>query len=132
MFLQLFKFAIVGMLATFVHAGLYLLFILQSVNPSLSNLLAFLVAFIVSFLGHSCWTFLGREPEGRWLFQAHKRSFIRFFAIAATGYLVNALFVITTEVFEINPAYAMAPMVTITPLLTFALSKKWAFAARIN
>lgn len=116
---QLSKFGIVGITATIVHLSLFAS--LRSVfffEEQLSNFIAFACAFIISWSGHYFWTFKSGGTE----------SLFRFLAVALIGYGANSLWVwIFITAYHLPDYYAMAAMVSLTPLMTFILSKFWAF-----
>lgn len=127
LFNQVAKFASVGLVATGVHTLVYaLLGGLQQITPMAANFLAFLVAFVFSYVGHFKFTF-AEEMDGR----SMQRAFgvqLRFFIVALIGLALNSGVVwLTTEIFTLNYLFAIVPMVFLVPLLTFGLSRLWAF-----
>lgn len=118
------RFGSVGLAATAVHAGVYAVLVSSgaAAGPQASNLIAFAVAFVVSFLGHHNFTFRnsGRSAGG---------AAARFLVVALAGYALNAGFVaLTTGALAEPPLVAVLFMLFVTPVVTYVLSKLWAFA----
>jgi putative flippase GtrA len=118
------RFAIVGAVATAVHIGAATVF-LHSIahNPLVANLAAFLIAVAVSFLGHYHWSFASR------LSKTH--AFLRFFAVALIGFAANsallkALLLLNFSIADVSISIAAL----IVPIISFTLSRIWAFAPR--
>ena len=88
---------------------------------------AFLVAVTAGFFLHIGWSFKGhgaRDKSGR----QHGK----FLLVQGFGLVLNALFtwIITGPLFH-GPAWLpLIPIVTITPLATFALNRQWVFGLR--
>ncbi|MBL8584981.1 MAG: GtrA family protein [Rhizobiaceae bacterium] len=122
---EMLRFGSVGLAATAVHAGVYALLVSSgAVWPQISNLVAFAVAFVFSFLGHHYFTF---RNSGR----SAGSAAARFLLVALIGYGLNAGFVaLTTEVLAEPPLVAVLFMLFVTPVVTYVLSKLWAFADR--
>lgn len=125
--IQVSRFASVGLVATGIHALVYgVLGGVSSITPMLANLLAFLVAFGFSYLGHFRFTF-GEQMRGRSALRSYSVQ-LRFFVVALTGLGLNALGVwVTTDYLKANYLLAILPMVFVVPLITFGISKAWAF-----
>lgn len=125
--LQVSRFASVGLVATGVHALVYgVLGGFSNITPMAANLLAFVVAFGFSYLGHFRFTF-SEQMQGRSALQSYSVQ-LRFFVVALLGLGLNALGVwVTTDYLKANYLLAILPMVFIVPLITFGVSKIWAF-----
>jgi len=126
---QISKFAIVGLTSTLVHATLFTgLVEVGWSSPLASNLIGYLVGFCVSFTGHYLWTFdEQRKGENSPSIVAAQT---RFFVVAAFGLGLNSLAVyFVTDIWEISYRFSLIFIIFVTPLLTFALSKFWAFRA---
>ena len=116
--LQYGRFLLVGVAATVVHVLVYAGAVeYLALRPLVANALRFAVAVQVSFFGHR-----------RWTFRAASGSRGRFWAVAILGFAVNSLFVRLVTV-NLGLAYYWAiPLIGgVTPVLTFTLSKLWAF-----
>jgi len=125
------KFGVVGLTATAVHVGCFVLLIEGlSVRPLPANVAAFCVAVLVSYLGNFHWTFrtdaqtLGME-DGR-----QPMIFLKFAVVAVTGLLLNTLVVyLVTETWQLPYGYALILMIGLVPIVIFLLNKFWAFRA---
>jgi putative flippase GtrA len=111
---------VVGAIATLVHVLLYVAAVAAlGWSPLTANAVGFAVGVQVSFFGHGRWTF--RDAAG---------SPLRFWVVAGLGFVINSLFVQLVTV-ELGLGYGWAiPLIAgVTPVLTFVLSKLWAFRA---
>ena len=123
--LQYGRFVVVGLGATLVHVAVYVATIrLLGAAPLAANALGFATAVTVSFLGHRRWTFHdASRRRGR-------DALLRFWAVALSGFLLNTCFVqLVTGTLQMSYDWAIPPMVAITPVVTFLLSKLWVFRA---
>ncbi len=124
MIAQLFRFGIVGVMATLVHVGIATLF--ERAFPGLgqrANLTGYACGMLVSYLGHHRFTF---ALDGN-----HRAHVPRFLVVSFSGLAVSSL--ITYVVFQRlgQPFWqAMALVVLLVPPTTFVVSKFWAFTAR--
>ena len=123
--LQYGRFVTVGLGATLVHVAVYAGTIeLLDTAPLSANALGFATAVTLSFLGHRSWTF--RDRAGR----SGRDALLRFWGVALLGFLLNTLFVqLVTGTLGWSYDWAIPPMVAITPVVTFLLSKFWVFRA---
>lgn len=123
--LQYGRFAIVGLGATALHVLVYAGTIeLLALPPLLANALGFAAGVNISFVGHRRWTFGGGPPV------AARRSLARFWSVALVGFGLNSLFVqLVTGTLGLPYGWAIPLIAGVTPVLTFALSKWWAFRA---
>lgn len=123
---QLVRFAIAGGISTLVYAAVYLP-LTKTVFPGAKAVyavpFAFAVAVTCGFFLHSYWSFRGhgtRDHSGR--------QHVKFVVVQGVGLAFNALFtwVITGP---LNGAewLPLIPIVTITPIATFALNRQWVF-----
>lgn len=122
----LFRFGIVGIIATFIHifSAWILLDNLQINNAIIVNTIAFLIAFIFSFLGHYFWTFKAAENNTN-----IKKTIIKFFIIAITGFLINTFSLSILLYFNViaNEKFAIVIALIFVPIFTYVLSKFWGF-----
>lgn len=123
---EILRFGGVGLVATAVHVGIYLA-ALPHVLPQIANAVGFVCALSVSYLGHTWFSFVeasGRVGRGRALA-------LRFVAVTAIGYVVNAGWVaLTTQVLGLPSGWAAVLIAGATPALTFFLFKFWVYAPR--
>ncbi|NOU14625.1 MAG: GtrA family protein [Methylococcaceae bacterium] len=121
---QVFKFIIVGGLATATHASLFV-FIIEThiANALQANFIAFSVAFLISFLGQYHWTFRN-SSDRHWT-----KKMARFLMVALIGLGLNtaAVYIIVDKLL-LPYLYAVLFMVTVVPVTTFVINKKWAFS----
>lgn len=119
--LRLFRFGIVGLLATVTHALiLWALVEFVQMRPSFATVIGFLIAFNVSYFGHYYFTFQSKEP--------HRRALPGFAATATAGAVLNWLiFVIGTDVLAWNYWIAFAIAIVTVPIFVFIVSRRVAF-----
>ena len=122
---QLVRFGIAGVISTLIYSAVYLplSYALPEGLEVVAVPPAFLVAAGCGFFMHSAWSFKGhgsRDSSGK--------QHLKFFAVQGSGLLLNALFtwVITSPLHGPN-WLPLLPIMTITPLATFALNRKWVF-----
>jgi putative flippase GtrA len=120
--LQYARFAGVGAIATGAHVVLFVgLIELLQISAVIANLAAFGAALLLSFVGHCRWTF--RLQDDHW------RALGRFTAVALIGLALNSAIAYgIADRLDWHYAYAVAAMVTATPVALFLLSRYWAFA----
>lgn len=121
---ELLRFGGVGLLATAIHALVYMA-ALSVAQPQLANLLGYGVAVCVSYFGHGYFSF----AEGRHT-RRHGDQLWRFFVTSLAGFGLNAGFVaVCTHLFH-RPGLAVWFIVGVTPLLTFLALKFWVYRRR--
>jgi putative flippase GtrA len=120
-FLQFFRFATVGLLATFIHVTIvYLLVEGARVDPVLASLPAFFTALTAGFLLNRSWTFPGARP-GKW-------QYLKYLTAALGGLLLNVVIMyLTVHVAQGSYWLGLALVVTIVPLFSFVLQRNWTF-----
>ena len=123
LFLQFVRFGAVGLLATLVHVGVGLsLAGGLGLAPLAANFSAFSVAVLVSYLGNRGWTF-GQDGSGR-LVQLPK-----FLLVALLGLALNQVLVfMLVERLAWTYGAALAVVVLVVPLVSFAANRWWVFA----
>lgn len=112
-----------GLLTLLVAAGYWIVAELLGVEPLLSMTINYLVFTGLGYLLHSRWSFRGHgsrdNPGART---------IRFFTVNTIGFLTNQFFVWLLVKQMGGPTWwPVIPVVFVTPLLTFALNRKWVF-----
>ena len=94
------------------------------VDPMLSLAIVFLFFSGVSYAVHGIFTFKGHGEGGR-----HRVRGARFLAINIFGFLLNQLFVWYLVKHLGGPTWwPTLPMIFVTPLLTFALHRRFVYA----
>lgn len=118
---QLFRFGLVGVIATLVHMLIGATLIHSGWPALAANPLSFLIAFAVSFMGHYGFSFSDQERNIR-------TSLKRFALVAYAGFVVNeallAALIWTTGVPDIAALILSTGVVAIG---TFSVSRNWAF-----
>lgn len=122
---QLVRFGIAGVVSTLIYAAVYMP-LATWVFPNLAVAavpFAFLVAVTCGFFMHSMWSFKGhgsRDNSGR--------QHLKFLLVQGFGLLLNALFTwVLADLMHYPDWVPLIPIVTITPLATFALNRQWVF-----
>jgi putative flippase GtrA len=122
---QLVRFAIAGIISTLIYSAVYLP-LAAYVFPGLAVAavpFAFLVAVTCGFFMHSAWSFKGhgtRDSSGR--------QHLKFFVVQLVGLALNALFTwVLADVMGYPDWVPLIPIVTITPIATFAFNRQWVF-----
>lgn len=123
-FFTLFRFGIVGVVATAVHMLVALTLLnMFGLPPLPANIIAFSVAFSVSFGGHSLWTFRGHGAD-------LKASIARLLAVAIFGFLLNngtLWLLVEKTVLGDNGSVILAALVV--PPVAYLMNKFWVFRA---
>jgi putative flippase GtrA len=124
LFWQIVRFGLTGgLLTVLVAAGYWLVAEQLGVEPMLSMTLNYLVFTGLGYLLHSRWSFKGHgsrdNPGART---------VRFFTVNTIGFLTNQFFVwLLVRQLDGPTWWPVIPVVFVTPLLTFALNRKWVF-----
>ncbi len=118
---QIFKFGVVGGLATLMNSVMFLVFVNSfKIAPLFGNFLAFLCSFSISYFGHARWTFDNQKHS--------KEKLIKFLIVSLMGLMVNSLFVwIVIHLLHQSAIVVTIPMMFITPLVIFYINKLWIF-----
>lgn len=126
MFGQLVRFGISGGIATALYALVYSpLAKYEIVSPSLANLAGYAVAMLAGYVLHSRWSFRGHGERDNLT-----RTGSRFFIVSLVSLAMNSFFVfVLTEDSLLNGPWwwPLIPILFVTPLVTFALNRKWVF-----
>lgn len=87
-----------------------------------ANAAGFAVALVAGYVLHSRWSFRGHGRRSHW-------SWGRFLVVNFAGYLLNCLWVwLTVDHLAYPAGLSILPIVTVTPLFTFLLNRRWTFA----
>ena len=118
---QIVKFGLVGALATLAHMAVGSVLIHVGLAAVVANPVAFIAAFFLSFSGHYAFSFADRRST-LW------KSLKRFFIVACAGFLTNQLLLCTILLFLFVPEiHALLISTGVVAVMTFSLSKTWAF-----
>ncbi len=122
---QLVRFGLTGMLLTLLVAGGYwVLATFFGVEPMLSLTLNFLVFTGLGYLLHSRFSFRGHGSRDNEAVRT-----LRFFTVNCIGFLANQFFVwLLVKQMDGPTWWPVLPIIFVTPLLTFALNRRWVFA----
>jgi putative flippase GtrA len=122
---QLVRFGLTGGLLTLLVAGGYWVVArFLAVEPMLSMTLNYVVFTALGYVLHSRFSFRGHGERDRPAVRT-----VRFFTVNTTGFLANQFFVWLLVHQLGGPLWwPVVPIVFVTPLLTFALNRRWVFA----
>ncbi len=113
-----------GLLTLLVAAGYWVVAELLGVDPMLSMTLNYLAFTALGYLLHSRFSFRGHGARDRPSLRT-----ARFFTVNTVGFLLNQLFVWGLVKQLGGPTWwPIVPIVLVTPLVTFALNRRWVFA----
>jgi len=113
-----------GLLTVLVAGGYWAVAELLGVEPMLSLTLNYLVFTALGYVLHSRFSFRGHGSRDN-----PRARTIRFFTVNTTGFLANQFFVWLLVRQLGGPTWwAVVPILFVTPLLTFALNRRWVFA----
>ena len=112
-----------GLLTVLVAGGYWVVAELFGVEPMLSMTLNYLVFTGLGYLLHSRFSFRGHGSRDN----APVRT-VRFFTVNTFGFLLNQLFVWVLVKQMGGPTWwPVIPILFVTPLVTFALNRRWVF-----
>ena len=113
-----------GLLTVLVAGGYWLVADVFHVEPMLSLTLNFLFFTGLGYILHSRFSFRGHGSRDN----PHART-VRFFTVNVIGFLSNQFFVWLLVKQLGGPTWwPVLPILFVTPLLTFALNRRWVFA----
>ena len=113
-----------GVITVLVAASYWLIAEFLSVDPMISLTLVFVFFTAVSYVLHGAYSFRGHGSRDR-----HHVRATRFLVINLLGFAINQFFVWLLVKQLGGPTWwPVIPIVFVTPLATFALHRKWAFA----
>jgi putative flippase GtrA len=119
-FVQWLRFAAVGVTNTLLSTAIFAVLFHLGVHYLLASALAFAVGALNSYTLNRRWTFRSHAPRGPEL--------ARFVGVQAVGLGVNlALLAALVEVAGIRHVVAQLLAFPVASLVTFALSRQWAF-----
>ena len=123
--LQLLRYALAGFAITLAVAGSYWAITdLAGVDPMVSFTIVFIFFSGVSYVTHGQFSFKGHGERDR-----HHIRMGRFFAINVLGFVINQGFIwLLVKQLDGPTWWPTIPMVFVTPLLTFALHRRFVYA----
>ena len=125
MLVQLIRYGVAGLAITLaVAASYWAITDLLHIDPMASYGIVFLVFSGISYVTHGEYSFRGHGERDR-----HHIRMGRFFAINVLGFLVNQGFIwLLVKQLDGPTWWPTIPMVFVTPLLTFALHRRFVYA----
>jgi putative flippase GtrA len=120
---QLARFIVSGAFVTALGVSVYaLVALVLRWDPQLGNFLAYVVAVATGYFMHSTWSFKGHGAD-----RTHATK-VRFVVVSIISYLLNSLWVwLLYSHLDLGRAAPIAPMLFVTPLVTFTLNRQWVF-----
>lgn len=124
-FAQLIRYAIIGALITLGGQAIYLgLADSRLTSPLVAIAVAWITGVIVGYFAHGWVSFKGHGER-----DDHARIGVRFVAVNLFGYAVNSFWVwFLVERLHGPNWWPVVPNIILTPLLTFALHRRWTYA----
>lgn len=119
---QWLRFALVGVSNTVLYAAAYLLLDRVGIHYVLASSVAFALGVLNSYVLNRRWTF---RSQGRRAPELARFLCAQLLGVVASLSLLAAL----VEVVRLHPLVAQVVAFPVASLLTFALSREWAFAA---
>ncbi len=122
---QLWRYGVSGGLATALNVGVYWAAAVPlRIWPLLANLLGYLAAVASGYVLHSRWSFRGHGRRDN-----PARTTGRFVLVSLVSLGLNSFWVwLLTDHFRLHPNWPVLPMLFVTPLIVFALYRRWVFA----
>ncbi|TPG20574.1 GtrA family protein [Sphingomonas koreensis] len=121
---QLVRFGIAGGIATALYTAVYSpLAGFKITSEQVANVCGYLVAVASGYVLHSKWSFRGHGATA-------SRTSWRFFLVSLISYGLNTFWVwlLTDDAIMAGPWWwPLAPILFVTPLITFALNRLWVF-----
>ena len=120
---QLARFIVSGAFVTALGVSVYaLVALVLRWDPQLGNFLAYVIAVATGYFMHSTWSFKGHGAD-----RTHATK-VRFVVVSIISYLLNSLWVwLLYSHLDLGRAAPIAPMLFVTPLVTFTLNRQWVF-----
>jgi len=122
---QLLRFAITGGFVTMLYAVVYWPLATYVIHPMAAFVAGYLVALTTGYVLHSRWSFRGHGSR-----DDLARTTGRFFAVSLVSFALNGMFtwVLTGPLLKGATWWPLIPIFFFTPLVTFALNRRWVFA----
>ena len=117
---QIFRFGLVGIIATFIHVSVAFLSEIFGLGFQASNFVGFASAVLFSFLGNKNYTF---KAKGK-----HSAYLTRFFGLSVLNYCASAFIILLVSQSLGYPfALSLFAIVVVLPTLSFLVQKFWIF-----
>jgi putative flippase GtrA len=125
LFIQFFKFGVVGLSNTIISYGVYTLFVYIGVHYIIAVIISFFISVLNSFFWNNKYTFKKDTCQKRDILQSLVKTYISY---AFTGLIVaNILTIILVEFIHISKYIAPLFVFVVTIPLNFILNRQWAF-----
>jgi putative flippase GtrA len=120
---QLARFVVSGALVTGLGVAVYaIVALVLRWNPQLGNFLAYVVAMAAGYVMHSRWSFRDHGAK-----RTHSTK-VRFLVVSLVSYALNTFWVwLLYSKLQLGRAAPIAPMLFVTPAVTFFLNRQWVF-----
>jgi len=126
LFGQLIRFGLVGGFTTGLYALVYSpLAKFEITSPQVANICGYLVAMVTGYILHSRWSFRGHGRRDN-----VARTTSRFFLVSLVSFGLNAMFIFVltdSRMLDGEWWWPLLPIVFVTPLIIFALNRRWVF-----
>ena len=124
-FYQLIRYGIIGALITLGGQAIYYgLAESRLTSPLMAVAIAFVIGLTVGYFAHGWVSFRGHGER-----DDHARIGTRFVTVNVVGYLANSFWVwLLVERLGGPNWWPIVPNIVLTPLLTFALHRRWTYA----
>ena len=130
---QLARFGVAGGMTTAIYAVVYwpiatfmpqILDVTRGAWPMAGNVAGYLAAMLSGYMLHSRWSFRGHGERGNLA-----KTGGRFFAVSLVSFFLNSAWVwVLTGPWTHGPTWwPLIPIIFVTPLVTFALNRRWVF-----
>ena len=122
-FFQLARFVVSGAFVTALGVAVYaLVALVLHWHPQLGNFLSYVVAMATGYVMHSQWSFRDHGSE------RDHRTKVRFVIVSLISYALNSFWVwLLFTRLHLGRAWPIAPMLFVTPGVTFLLNRQWVF-----
>jgi putative flippase GtrA len=122
---QMWRFGLSGGIATVLNVGVYWIAAVPlQIWPLIANFFGYVAAVASGYVLHSRWSFRGHGRRDNPV-----RTTGRFLIVSLISLGLNSFWVwLFTEHFHTAPSWPIIPMTIVTPLVTFALNRRWVFA----
>lgn len=118
-FVQVFRFAIVGVAVTALHVLVATwLITAEGVWPVTANGIAFVTATLVSYIANTLWSFKHR---------LHPHSLLRFMSVSMVGLLSTLGISAMAQAIGLAYYYGIAAVVLVAPWVSFLLHRTWTY-----
>jgi putative flippase GtrA len=120
---QLARFVVSGAFVTALGVAVYaIVALVLRWHPQLGNFLAYVIAVATGYFMHSQWSFKGHGAE-----RTHGTR-LRFVVVSVISYALNSFWVwLLFTYLQLGRAAPIAPMLFVTPAVTFVLNRQWVF-----